>query len=256
MADDDDLFDVIVIGAGPVGETVAERIARGGLTAVVIEKRLAGGECQYFGCVPSKALLRPMGLAAEVSRMPGLELGGPIDAAAVLARRDKVVFNLNDSSEVRRIENFPVTFVRGQARVAGQLRVEVAMPDDGIRVLRARHAVIVATGGDPAIPDVPGLQEAHPWTNREVTSVQQVPKRVIMIGGGPVACEMSQALHSLGTREMTMLVRGDRLLPQTEPFAARAAREVVPRIGHRRTVRPFDGPGRTAGSWRRGDRAP
>jgi pyruvate/2-oxoglutarate dehydrogenase complex dihydrolipoamide dehydrogenase (E3) component len=219
MAENDGVFDVIVVGAGPVGETVAARIARGGLTVAVAEKRLAGGECQYFGCVPSKALLRPMGLAAEVSRMPGLELRGPVDTAAVLARRDKVVFHLDDSSEVSRIENFSATFVRGRGRLAGPRRVEVMTSDDDIRTLRARHAVVVATGTDPAIPDVPGLREAQPWTNREATSVQRVPNRLVVVGGGPVGCEMSQALHFLGARDTTLLVQGDRLLPQAEPFA-------------------------------------
>ncbi|MCC5577723.1 NAD(P)/FAD-dependent oxidoreductase [Microtetraspora sp. AC03309] len=220
MADGNDVFDVIVIGAGPVGETVASRAVRGGLTAAVVEERLAGGECAYYACIPSKALLRPVDLAAEVSRMPGLELRGPIDAAAVLARRDETVSHLDDGGQVSWIENVPATFVRGRGRLAGPLRAEVTTPDGGTRTLRARHAVVIATGSDPAIPDVPGLREARPWTNREATSVQQVPKRLVVIGAGPVACEMSQALHALGAQETTMLVRGDRLLARTEPFAS------------------------------------
>lgn len=99
MADGDDVFDVIVIGAGPVGETAAERTVRGGLTTAVVERRLVGGECNYYGCVPSKALLWPMELAAAVSRMPGVELRGPIDAAAVTARRDTFVFPWRWTSE-------------------------------------------------------------------------------------------------------------------------------------------------------------
>jgi pyruvate/2-oxoglutarate dehydrogenase complex dihydrolipoamide dehydrogenase (E3) component len=109
--------------------------------------------------------------------------------------------------------------VRGQGRLAGPSRVEVTTPDGGIRALQARYAVIVATGSDPLIPEVPGMQEARPWTNREATSVTKVPRRLIVIGGGPVACEMAQALHSLGAQETTMLVRQDRLLERTEPFA-------------------------------------
>jgi pyruvate/2-oxoglutarate dehydrogenase complex dihydrolipoamide dehydrogenase (E3) component len=219
MADEDAVFDVIVIGAGPVGVVAAARAVRGGLTAAVIEERLAGGECEYFACVPSKALLRPVDLAADVSRMPGLALRGPIDTAAVLARRDEVVHHLDDGGIVSLIEKFPTTFVRGHGRLAGPLRAEVTTPDGGIRALRARHAVVIATGSDPVISDVPGLREAHPWTNREATVVQQVPKRLVVLGGGPVACEMAQALHALGAGETTMLVRGDRLLPRTEPFA-------------------------------------
>lgn len=215
---DEDVFDVVVIGAGPVGENVAGRVVRGGLTVAVVEERLAGGECAYYACVPSKALLRPMELAAEVNRMPGLELRGPIDTPAVLARRDKTVSHLDDRGQVSWIEDLPATFVRGRGRLAGPLHVEVAGPD-GTRSLRARHAVVIATGSDPLIPEVPGLREARPWTNREATSVQEVPKRLAVIGGGPVACEMSQALHSLGAHETTMLVRGDRLLTRIEPFA-------------------------------------
>ena len=219
MAEDNGVFDAIVVGAGPVGETAAARIARGGLTVAVVEKRLAGGECQYYGCVPSKALLRPMGLAAEVGRMPGLELRGPIDTAAVLARRDKVVFHLDDSSEVSRIENFPATFIRGQGRLAGPLRVEVThdrrrRPDvaspvrrrrrDGHRPRDPRRA---RATGSTAVDEPGGDQRSR------------VPNRLVVIGGGPVGCEMSQALHFLGAQDTTLLVRGDRLLPQAEPFA-------------------------------------
>ncbi|SDH11385.1 dihydrolipoamide dehydrogenase [Nonomuraea jiangxiensis] len=218
MGDEDDVFDVIVMGAGPVGLTAARRAARGGLSVALVEERLAGGECQFYACVPSKALLRPVELAAEVSRMPGLELRGPIDTAAVLARRDETVFDFDDAVLVRLAENYPATLIRGRARLAGPLRVETATRDGGRRSLRARHAVVVATGSDPAVPDVPGLREARPWSNREATSVRQVPERLVVIGGGPVACEMSQALHALGARETTMLVHGDRLLSRMEPF--------------------------------------
>lgn len=216
---DEGVFDVIVIGAGPVGITAAARAVRGGLTAAVVERRLAGGECQHYGCIPSKALLWPMELAAEVSRMPGLELRGPIDAAAVLARRDEFVDHQGDAPEVSQIEKFPATFVRGQGRLAGPLRAEVTGPDGGVRMLRARHAIILATGSDPWIPDVPGLREARPWTNREATDVRQVPERLAVIGGGPVACEMSQAMRALGARQLTVLVASDRVLELTEPFA-------------------------------------
>jgi dihydrolipoamide dehydrogenase len=219
MADKDDVFDVIVIGAGPVGITVAARAVRGGLTAAVVEERLAGGECEYYACVPSKALLWPMELAAEVDRMPGLHLRGPIDAAAVLAHRDETVSHGDDGHNVNAIEKFPATFVRGHGRLAGPLRAEVTAAEGGTRALRARHAIVIATGSDPVVPDVPGLTEARPWTNREATSVQQAPKRLVVLGAGPVACEMSQALHSLGAQETTVLVRSDRLLARAEPFA-------------------------------------
>jgi pyruvate/2-oxoglutarate dehydrogenase complex dihydrolipoamide dehydrogenase (E3) component len=219
MADRNDAFDVIVMGAGPAGEIAAARAARNGLTVAVAERRLAGGECQHYGCIPSKALLWPMELAAEVSRMPGLELRGPIDPDPVLSRRDGFVDHQDDSPQVRWIEHIPATFFRGQGRLAGPSRVEVTAPDGSVQALQARHAVIIATGSDPWIPGVPGLREAHPWTNREATDVHEVPKRLAVIGGGPVGCEMSQALHALGAEETTLLVAGDRLLPRHEPFA-------------------------------------
>jgi len=195
------------------------RAIRGGLSVAVVERRLAGGECEYYGCIPSKAMLLPMELADEVDRMPGVDREAPIDAQAVFARRDDFVSHRDDTTMVSSIRNYPATFVRGQGRLAGELRTEVSAPDGSVRSLQARHAVVLATGSDPYVPDVPGMRDAHPWTNREVTSTEQAPKRLVVIGGGPVACEMAQAMHSLGAEETTMLVAGERLLRKTEPFA-------------------------------------
>ncbi|MCG5215994.1 dihydrolipoyl dehydrogenase family protein [Streptosporangium sp. KLBMP 9127] len=215
MADD---FDVIVIGAGPAGENVAARAVRGGLTAAVVEDVLAGGECAYWACVPSKALLRPVELTAEVGRVPGLE-PGPIDSAAVLARRDEVVSHFDDSGQVGWIEGLPAEFVRGRGRLAGPRRVEVTARDGSVRLLTARQAVVLATGSTAVIPPVPGLAEAAPWTSHEVTAATGVPARLVVLGGGVVACEMAQAMHGLGSRETTLLVRGSGLLGKIEPFA-------------------------------------
>lgn len=215
----EDTFDVIVIGAGPAGEVAAGRAVHNGLSAAVVERRWAGGECSFYGCIPSKALLWPMELSAAVSRMPGLSLRTPIAAAAVFARRDAFVWGYHDDSQVRWVKGLPAGFYRGQGRLAGPLLVDVVAPAGEVRRLEARHAVVLATGSDPVVPDVPGLLEAHPWTNREATSVKEAPRRLVVIGGGAVACEMSQALHFLGSEQVTMLVRGERLLPRNEPFA-------------------------------------
>ncbi|MEV5411859.1 NAD(P)/FAD-dependent oxidoreductase [Thermopolyspora sp. NPDC052614] len=219
VPDEPDSFDVIVIGAGPAGENIVGRAVAGGLSTAIVEEHLAGGECSYYACIPSKALLRPMELAAEVGRVPGLGPLGPVDAAAVLARRDEAIANLDDSGQVRWINGVPATFVRGHGRLAGPRRVEVATPDGGTRTLVARHAVAIATGSRPAVPAVPGLREAEPWTNREATTARHVPRRLVVIGGGVVACEMAQAMHFLGAEETVMLVRGRRLLERVEPFA-------------------------------------
>ncbi|WP_113700461.1 dihydrolipoyl dehydrogenase family protein [Nonomuraea lactucae] len=213
-----DEFDVIVIGAGPAGENVADRAVRGGLTAAIVEERLVGGECSYWACIPSKALLRPVDLVAEVSRVPGLSLG-PVDVAKVLARRDEAVSRYDDSGQVGWVDGLPATFLRGRGRLDGPRRVRVTMSDGGERVLSARHAVVLATGSTPAIPPVPGLREASPWTSHEVTAAKAVPERLAVIGGGVVACEMAQAMHGLGARQTTVLVRGGSLLARMEPFA-------------------------------------
>jgi dihydrolipoamide dehydrogenase len=227
MADE---FDVIVIGAGPAGENVVDRAVRGGLTAAVVEGRLAGGECSYWACVPSKALLRPIDLAGEVGRVPGLSLG-QIDVEAVLARRDEAVSHYDDGGQVRWVEGVPAEFVRGHGRLDGPKRVRVTTVSGGERVLTARHAVVLATGSTAAVPPVPGLAEAEPWTSHEVTAATAIPERLAVLGGGVVACEMAQAMHGLGARQTTMLVRGGGLLPRVEPFAGELLAESFAEAG-------------------------
>ncbi|MEU8201255.1 NAD(P)/FAD-dependent oxidoreductase [Streptosporangium sp. NPDC049046] len=224
-----DEFDVVVVGAGPAGENVADRAVKGGLTAAIVERNLAGGECSYWACVPSKALLRPVELVAEVSRVPGLTLG-PIDTAAVLARRDEAVSHLDDGGQAEWIKSVPAEFVRGHGRLDGPKRVAVTAKDGSVRTLTARRAVVLATGSGAAVPPIPGLAEASPWTSHEVTAATSVPGRLVVLGGGVVACEMAQAMHGLGARETTVLARGG-LLGRMEPFAGELVAESFAEAG-------------------------
>ncbi|MEW6269122.1 MAG: FAD-dependent oxidoreductase, partial [Thermodesulfobacteriota bacterium] len=217
-------FDVVVIGAGPTGENVAGRVRGHGLSAVIVESELVGGECSFWACIPSKALLRPIHALEHAHAVAGTReaVTGALDAAAVLARRDAFTARWDDAGQVQWLVDTGIELVRGHGRLAGERRVVVEHADGGSTELRARHAVAVCTGSRAAIPDVPGLAAAMPWTSREATSARAAPQRLAIIGGGVVACEMAVAWRALGTREITILQRGERLVPGFEPFASEA----------------------------------
>ena len=206
-------FDVVVMGAGVAGEVTAGRLGENGLSVAIVENRLVGGECSFYACMPSKALLRPVELAHEVERVPGLAIG-PIDVDAVLGRRDEVIYHLDDSGQLPWLEERGVTLVRGRGRLDGERRVLV---DD--EQLVARTAVIVATGSAALIPDIDGLHDAGPWTNIEATTAGEVPPRLAILGGGVVGVEMAQAWSAFGSA-VTLVHRGERLIEREEPFAA------------------------------------
>ncbi|MBL0698421.1 NAD(P)/FAD-dependent oxidoreductase [Comamonas sp. JC664] len=213
-------FDVVVIGAGPAGEVAGARAAEAGLSVALVEHELLGGECSYWACIPSKALLRPGDVWWMAEHAAGVKetLQGPIDARAVLTQRDAMVSHYNDDSQVKWAENAKLKVIRGTGKLTGPRKVRVEGKDGTARELEARKAVVLATGSRPRVPDVPGLKDAKPWDNRQGTGAQQVPKRLVVLGGGAVAVELAQAWRSLGS-EVTLVQRGKRLLSRTEPFA-------------------------------------
>jgi dihydrolipoamide dehydrogenase len=211
-------YDVIVVGGGPPGENAADYATRGELTAALIESELVGGECSYWACMPSKALLRPVETLSLAKALPGVPVGERLDVAPVLARRDRIVNNHDDASQVKWAEDHGISVIRGSGRLAGTRTVEVLGDGGQTRTLTARHAVVLATGTSAAVPPIPGLRDAHPWTSRDVTNLHEVPNRIVVIGGGVVGSEATTWLNGLGA-DVTLLVREERLLSRNEPFA-------------------------------------
>ena len=217
MADE---FDVVVIGGGAAGENVAGRVTAGGLTAAVVESELVGGECSYWACMPSKALLRPGEALAAAQRVPALRgaITGGIDVARALRIRNAFAGNWNDEGQVQWLASVNAALVRGHGRITGERTVEVTGADGEVRELSARRAVVVATGTAAAMPPIEGLADAAPWDSRKIVTAQEVPERLIILGGGVIGVEMAQAWRSLGS-EVTVVELQDRLLPVEEPAA-------------------------------------
>ncbi|WP_216452298.1 dihydrolipoyl dehydrogenase family protein [Arcanobacterium phocae] len=229
--------DVIVIGAGPVGENVAQYAHDGGLSVLLVDKELFGGECSYYACIPSKALLRPVDLAHATDHVQGVS-GASVNARDMLTRRDEWVSEYDDSSQIAWAQDAGLEVARSHARIVGERRVEITPVDGGTTAnepqttepytVEARVAVVLATGSTPVIPNM--YQGVNAWGSRDATGVVEVPDRLVIVGGGVVAVEAATWMQALGSK-VTMLVRGSSLLDRSEPFAGQFVKESLENQG-------------------------
>jgi len=212
-------YDAIVIGAGPAGEVVVSRLAKHGLRLALIERELVGGECAYWACIPSKTLLRPPEVRSEAERAAGVERPA-IGFAEVAAYRDYMVRNLDDSKQVDDYRDQGIDVYKAAGKIAGPGRVEVAD-----RTLDTER-IIIATGSDPSIPPIDGLDDAGYWTNREATTLSELPESMVVLGGGPVGIELSQFLRRFDVN-VALIEGSERLIEREEPAVSELIAEVL-----------------------------
>lgn len=226
-------FDIVVIGGGPGGEASAVHAARAGAQVALVERELVGGECPYWGCMPSKALVVPGQIATEAQRHAGVRemITRGLDTGAVLHRRDEVIRHLDDSSHATRIKKHGITIIRGEGRIAGIRSVEVDLASgEGTAKLLASQAVILAPGTRASIPPIQGIEQVGAWTNREAVTTKTVPESLIIVGGGVIAAELAYAFSTLGS-SVTILESSSRILKREEPEASRLVHESLSNLG-------------------------